>query len=243
MVLQKQQAWINRPVHDGWNVAVDEQWSDLCNKPIPVSATTTILAVAFNEGLARRRLPLALTLIGPAIHTGSLHIGNSLTQLAAEFLINTLAAGYVNDGFICGIGGVKTKKLWEATTTAWQQRTPPSSSTSGFGTRPGRARGAPTTSPCSRAISTLRKEADFEIRFILNLVRTKSPQVQPWLYIEWTEMGLASARPSSRDRAHHSNAEVWLALRGKSRMAAMVLYGAGSPARNSQTRITRANVL
>jgi hypothetical protein len=187
---------------------------------IPVSRTTTISAVALAEGLAPTPPATGTYILGRAVHSTSLHIGNSLTQVASAFNQHAIAAGYVNDGFICGIGGAWTKKLWEATASAdnpayqdyktrWDRAWSSLSRIDNF-----------TMQPRDFDIA---EEAAFDIRF-MNLVAAKSPQVQPWLYIEWTEM----ARKRPTDLGTEPSGEmrkVWPAATWEESMAAMVLYG------------------
>ena len=196
--------------------------------PIVLDKTATISAIAVEEGLAATPPATGTYILGRAIRRTSLHVGNSLTQNASAFNDHALTAGYVNTGHICGLGGAWTKKLWEGTL-------PP-------GTPTALPAGVPTYDnyrlAWARALSQLSRidnftmqprdfnipeEADYDIRF-MNLLRGRSPEFQPWLYIEWTEM--ARRRPT--DLGTEPTAEmqkVWPAATWEESMAAMVLYG------------------
>jgi CubicO group peptidase (beta-lactamase class C family) len=192
---------------------------EIYKAPIAVHKTTTICAVAFVPGSAPTPPATGTYIIGRGAHRSSLHVGNSLTQVASAFNQHAVTAGYVNDGVICGIGGAWTKKLWEAATTdnpaykdyktRWDKAWVSMARIDHF-----------TMQPRDFDIA---EEAAFDIRF-MNLVRGKSPQVQPWLYIEWTEM--ARKRPTDLGtQPTRQMRRTWPAATWEESMAAMVLYG------------------
>ena len=67
------------------------------------------------------------------------------------------------------------------------------------------------------------EEADYDIRW-MKFVRQKAPNVQPWIYIEWTEM--ARKRPTDLGAEPTSEMKkTWPAATWEESMAAMMLYG------------------
>ena len=68
----------------------------------------------------------------------------------------------------------------------------------------------------------VEEEADYSIRFF-DLLRRKSPEVQPWLYVEWTEA--QRQRPTDKGEEPSSQMrKLWPAETWQESMAAMLLY-------------------
>ena len=199
-----------------------EKHGELYNAPILISKTSTITAIAFNEGLAPTPPAYSTYSIGPSLpHTNSLQIGNSLTQVGGLFDRQAITGGRVNHDVIWGIGGARTKKLWEAAMTPgidpsykeyndrWIKQWPTLASIDFFTMQP--------------RDFDIPEEADYDIRW-MKFVREKAPNVQPWLYIEWTEM--ARKRPTDLGVEPTSEMKkVWPAATWEESMAAMMLYG------------------
>jgi hypothetical protein len=195
---------------------------ELYTAPIPILKTSTITAIAFNEGLAPTPPTYSTYIIGSTIpHTSSLQIGNSLTQVGGSFDRQAFTGGHVNHDVIWGIGGAPTRKLWDAAMTPdvdpsykeyndrWSKQWPTLTSIDFFTMQP--------------RDFDIPEEADYDIRW-MNFVRQKAPAVQPWLYIEWTEM--ARKRPTDLGAEPTSEMQkVWPAATWEESMAAMVLYG------------------
>jgi hypothetical protein len=195
---------------------------ELYTHSIPISKTSTITAVAFNEGLAPTPPTYSTYIIGSAVpHTDSLQIGNSLTQVGGSFDRQAVTGGHVNHDVIWGIGGARTNKLWDAAMTPdidptykeyndrWIKQWPTLKNIDNFTMQP--------------RDFNIPEEADYDIRW-MNFVRQKALAVQPWLYIEWTEM--ARKRPTDLGVEPTSEMrKVWPAATWEESMAAMVLYG------------------
>ena len=141
------------------------------------------------------------------------HIGNSLTGTAGRFGMYAKTAGFNHTQVSFIRGGALTKRLWENEVTkektSWEKT---------FG-------GVPkidvfTIQPRDFNIA---EEADYDVKF-LNLVRQKSPEMQPWLYIEWVEK--QRKRWSDQGAVPSSEMKVlWPAVTWQESMAAMLLYG------------------
>jgi hypothetical protein len=194
---------------------------DFYSTPIPIAKTTTITAITFQNGLAPTPPAYSTYIIGAGIHAASLQIGNSLTQLGTGFQRQALTGGHVNPNVIFGMGGAFTKKLWGAAMTPdidptykeangrWNRQWPTLTQVNNFTMQP--------------RDFDVQEEADYDIRW-MNFVRQKTPDVQPWLYIEWTEM--ARKRPTDLGTQPTSEMrKVWPAATWEESMSAMVLYG------------------
>jgi hypothetical protein len=141
------------------------------------------------------------------------HIGNSLTGTAGRFGMYAKTAGYNHTQVSFIRGGALTKRLWENEVTkektSWEKT---------FG-------GLPkidvfTIQPRDFNIA---EEADYDVKF-LDVVRQKSPEMQPWLYIEWVEK--QRRRWSDQGAVPSSQMKVlWPAVTWQESMAAMLLYG------------------
>jgi hypothetical protein len=182
--------------------------------PINLDSTTTLTAVAFKEGLAPSPPAYVTYQIGvPPVVINSFHIGNSLTGNAARFPGFARTAGIDSQFHSFLMGGAYTVKLWKAKDDAekdhWKQvyesvRHPLDHL---------------TVQPRDFDID---EEVDHELKFF-NLVREKSPDVQPWLYAEWVEM--ARQRPSDKGLVpSYQMSKLSPAATWEESMSAMLLY-------------------
>jgi hypothetical protein len=149
----------------------------LYKEPIPLSRTTTFFAMAFKEGLAPSSLACGTYLFDaqPGLHT--VHIGNSLTQTTAGFEQFARAAGYLHTykNTTQGGGNTKTVSNDPALMKAWQQILADAPTIDHFTVQP-------------RFAHFQQADFDDEVKYDLRffeLVRTKFPRVQPWIYAEW----------------------------------------------------------
>jgi CubicO group peptidase (beta-lactamase class C family) len=187
----------------------------LYKEPITLDKTTTLVAVAYKQGLAVSPAASGAYIIGqptpPLLHT--FHIGNSLTGNAMRLPIFTRTAGLKNDIQSYLIGGSFTVKLWNQSQGPDKERWD-------------RAING-VTQPLDHFTIQPRdfnipEEAEYSQRF-LNLIREKSPDVQPWLYCEWVEAD--RQRPSDKGLVPSSEMkEVFPALTWEESMSAMLLY-------------------
>jgi len=194
------------------------------SEPIAVDKTTTIAAAAFKDGLAPTPPVYGTYIIGAPAHRVLFQIGNSLTQIGGAFKRHAVTAGRPVDQQIFGIGGALTKLLWDAAQgninpillarapslkDRWQKTWGSLPRIDDFTMQP--------------RDFNIAEEADYDNRF-MSLVAQKSPDVQPWLYIEWTEM--KRQRPTDLGTEPTSEMKkTWPAATWEESMAAMVLYG------------------
>jgi len=148
------------------------------DKPFTIDRTTTIVAVAFRKDLAPSPATMWTYLVEGSTKPGlrSFSIGNSLTQSTARMGIFAHTAGYLHEYTNFTKPGVPTYSLWE-----------------GFAAQP-----KPEWTQTLEAIPSIDEftvqlrdfdvahEAKHDILFF-NLIRAKSPEMQPWFYTEWTE--------------------------------------------------------
>jgi hypothetical protein len=103
------------------------------------------------------------------------HIGNSITQTTAQFATFARTAGYRHDYQKFLRPGILTSALWEKHVQTgdpdWHQALDPIARIDHFTLQP-------------RQMDVVQ-EAKYDLLF-LDLIRKKSPDVQPWLYSEWT---------------------------------------------------------
>jgi hypothetical protein len=196
----------------------------LYTAPIPVSKTTTVTAIAFSDNRAPTPPSNNTYIIGAPAHRTLFQIGNSLTQVGGGYRDHALTAGRPVDQQIFGIGGARTKLLWEAATNTMDAAS--AAKFTGVQDRWQKTWGSLakiddfTMQPRDFDIA---EEADYDNRF-MNLVAQKSPEVQPWLYIEWTEM----ARQRPTDLGAEPTGEMtkaWPAATWEESMGGMILYG------------------
>lgn len=187
---------------------------EVYTKKIKLDKTTTVIAAAFVEGWAASPPLIGTYLIGDDVPPGlsSLHIGNTLTDVTAQFPIFARTAGREHTYRTYTIPGAWTNLLWSEHTA-------------------GRKREWNVDWDILRRIDHLTLQPrDFNIaeeaqsdRQFIDLVRTKTPEVQPWLFAEWVEK--ERPRPSDRGEVPSSQmTKVFPALTWEESMGAMLLY-------------------
>ncbi|MEP6671254.1 MAG: chitobiase/beta-hexosaminidase C-terminal domain-containing protein [Chthoniobacter sp.] len=187
---------------------------EVYQKRIKLEKTTTVIAAAFVEGWAPSPPLIGTYLIGDDLPPGlnSLHIGNTLTDMTAQFPIFARTAGREHLYRTFTVPGAWTNQLWAEHTT-------------------GRKREWGIDWDILRRIDHLTLQPrDFNIaeeaqsdRQFIDLVRTKTPEVQPWLFVEWVEK--ERPRPSDRGEVPSSQmTQVFPALTWEESMGAMLLY-------------------
>jgi hypothetical protein len=181
--------------------------------PIRIEKTTTFVAVALKDGEAVSPPSFGTYLVGPAKGFHTLHVGNSLTNTTGRFAMYARTAGRAHEYTSFTMGGAWTNKLWNAgqdqQKEQWEKAFNHFAQIDHF-----------TLQPRDFDIA---EEADYDARFF-NAVRAKSPEFQPWLYVEWVER--ARQRPTDKGTVPSAQmkklfpAETW-----EESMSAMLLYG------------------
>lgn len=182
--------------------------------PLRLKENTTLEAVAFLEGRAPSPPAYGTYLIGGSAKPGlnTFHVGNSLTQTTSMLGQYARTAGYRHDNKIFARPGAWTKELWDIGLPQEKERWE------------GLWNGMPhvdhlTLQPRDFNID---EEAGYDIKFF-NLVRQKSPNMQPWLYCEWTEM--KRQRPTDLGTEPSTQMKtLYPALTWEESMSAMLLY-------------------
>jgi hypothetical protein len=193
----------------------DAHGGQLYTAPFTIEKNTTLVAAAFQDGIAPSPASIATIWIGPPARAplNSFHVGNSLTGNASRFRTFIRTAGGRDDFPAYLIGGSLTEKLWNESHGADQARWDETY--------------AKAVHPLDYFTMQPRdfdvaREADHCARFI-QLVREKSPGVQPWLYAEWVEM--RRERPSDKGLVPSSQMKkTFPALTWQESMSAMLLY-------------------
>lgn len=183
--------------------------------PLRVAANASLTAVAFKEGIACSPAMFGTYWIGAARGRSvkSFHVGNSLTGNASRFPFFARTAGATEEFEAFLIGGATTFQIWNGKEGTERERY-----------RLSAAKVRPpldyfTLQPRDFDVA---READYDARF-LQEVRALSPDVQPWLYVEWEEMG--RGRPTDRGSVPSSQmAKTFPALTWEEGMSAMLLY-------------------
>lgn len=217
--------------------------------PISIDKTTTFRAAGFQDGLAPSPDADAVLLLPPIGRRTTLHLGNSLTGNAVgKFALHVRTTGVVDDVKSLLMGGGLARTLWNSAMIGpgdtsdqqrWKNLFTTTNSMGGVATyKVDQVEKAaadwkklwPSITGVSDVTfqprdADIAEEADYTIRW-LNLVREKFPEVQPWLYIEWTEMERQRATdkglvPSSQMQ------KLYPALTWEESMSAMMLYGEG----------------
>ncbi|OAI41464.1 hypothetical protein AYO40_03135 [Planctomycetaceae bacterium SCGC AG-212-D15] len=183
--------------------------------PIAIDKTTTLVAVAFKDGLAPSPLAAGIYHVGAEIKPGftTFHIGNSLTNTTGQFAAYAKGAGYQHEYRSFTSGGALTVGLWDMATKGrkqeWQQMLDRLLKIDHF--------------TCQPRDFDIAREAENDVRFF-NVIRQKSPEFQPWLYIEWVEKN--RQRPSDKGTVPSSQMKtLFPALTWEESMGAMLLYG------------------
>jgi len=218
--------------------------SKVYTEPITVDKTETIEASAYVDGRAPTPPGWSMYIIGPVNHMNTFHVGNSLTGITGRFDFQAHAAGALHHSDRYLLGGGLSKALWNCaflpigdpadkdkwidlystrvgqtinyslteiqnTTTQWNKLWPAVTKIENF-----------TLQPRDFDIA---EEADYDNRWI-SLVAQKAPNVQPWLYVEWTERD--RHRPTDLGKEPTSEMQtVYPAVTWEESMGAMNLYG------------------
>ena len=219
--------------------------------PIAIDRTTFLTAAAFSPGLAPSPITDAIYLYKPSAKRVMLNIGNSLTGNATgRFAVNLKAGGFLAELKCQLMGGGIARTLWNAAMLEvadpndkkkWNSlyvNTPCITHTMGGDHHYSYEEVKQAHESWKNlwpAIKTLddvtlqprggsaAEDGDYSLRW-LKLVRQKFPDVQPWLYIEWTEMG----RQRETDKGtvpSYQMKTVFPAMTWEESMSAMMLYG------------------
>ena len=153
-------------------------------------------------------------LIGDGVKPGlsTLHIGNTLTDITAQFPIYARTAGREHHYRTFTIPGAATSQLWAESQAQRKQEW-------GISFEVLDHIDDLTVQPRDFNIPV---EAQFDIQFF-DLIRTKTPGVQPWLYAEWVER--ERLRPTDQGLVPSSQMhKTYPALTWEESMGAMLLY-------------------
>jgi Chitobiase/beta-hexosaminidase C-terminal domain/Fn3 associated len=182
--------------------------------PVAVDTLATLTAVAFKEDEASSPPSQGTYLIGDSARPGlsTFHIGNSLTNTTARFADQARTAGYRHTYVSFTGPGAWTNQLWnfkEGNRKAeWEKTLAKLSRIDHFTVQP--------------RDFNIAEEADYDKRFF-EVVRRISPDVQPWLYVEWTEK--ARQRPTDKGTVpSYQMKKTFPALTWEESMAGMLLY-------------------
>ena len=227
---------------DGTTPTLDN--SQVYSAPLNIDKTCTIEAVADVDGHAPTPPSWAMYIIGEPIHMNTFHVGNSLTGITGRFDFQAYSAGsrHHSDRYL--LGGGLTKALWNAAFEPIGDPADKDKWVDLYSTRVGQTivysldqiQGTasewtklwPTVTTIDNFTLQPRdfdipEEADYDNRF-LSLVAQKSPNVQPWLYVEWTERD--RRRPTDLGTEPTGEMQkVYPALTWEESMSAMTLYG------------------
>ena len=184
--------------------------------PIEIASNATITAVSIKDGFAPSPAMSGTYLIGPPAdpNLATFHIGNSITATTHDFPKYARTAGYNlrYERFLQP--GILTSQLWMRHATAndpiWDKTIAALPAVDHF-----------TVQPREMNVAN---EAKHEVLFF-DLIRKKSPEVQPWLYAEWTD--LYRSRPTDRGTVPVPNCQMTTlspALTWEESAAAMLLY-------------------
>jgi hypothetical protein len=151
------------------------------DKPIHLDRLTTIFAVAFKEGMPPSQVASGTYFAGTASTPGfhSMHVGNSLTASLLQFPNYARTVGRIHDFHSWLKDGGNTTAIWNNSQTKskadWEKELAAMPGIDHFSVQP-RLPGFTD--------ADLANEAKHDALFF-DLVRTKSPEVQPWIYSEW----------------------------------------------------------
>jgi hypothetical protein len=182
--------------------------------PIQIDRTSTVVAVAFAKGLAASPTNFGTYIIGPppVKPLASLHLGNSLTGNAGRFPVFALTAGLRHEYHAFLIGGSSVDRLWKGAQGTEHQR---------WLDVWNKVHKIDLFTMQPREFD-VPKEADAALKF-LKVVREKSPDVQPWMWAEWTEQ--PRQRPTDKGLVPSSQMKkLYPALTWEESMGAMLLY-------------------
>ena len=186
---------------------------ELYTGAISINKSTTVVAASFVEGWAASPPIIGTFLIGEALPgQRTLHIGNTLTDITAQFSEYARTAHRPHLSRTFTLPGANTHRLWDVglvqRKTDWQVATELLGQIDHLTVQPRDFK--------------MEDEAEYEHRFF-DLVRQKSPNVQPWLYAEWVEK--ERGRPSdSAEMPNSQMKKLWPALTWEESVGAMLLY-------------------
>jgi len=208
--------------------------------PFTLNQTTTVEAASIEPDLADSPAFVSTYLINTPTHPldqpqrNSFHIGNSLTQATSAFDMHAATAGDPHTQVIFGIGGSETINLWKAknniidTDPGYTGDPNPNYqnwlNTWGSITTTGIQNNLTdfTLQPRDFANNNEDEEAQYDLLW-LNFVQSNSPNVQPWLYAEWTEFN--RQRPTDLGtQSTYQMTTPYPALTWEESMGAMLLY-------------------
>ena len=183
-------------------------------KPFKIDKTTTVVAAAFVEGWAASPPLIGTYLIGDDIKPGltTLHLGNTLTDITAQFPMYVRTAGRDHLYRTFTIPGAATNLLWsehaQGRKREWDANMKVLSRIDDVTLQPRNFH--------------IEEEAENDRQFI-DLIRAHTPDVQPWLMVEWVER--ERERPSDKGVVPSTEMKkVFPALTWEESMAAMLLY-------------------
>ena len=213
--------------------------------PIAIDKTTTFMAVASCKGMAPSPAADRVYLASPVARRNTLHFGNSLSGNAVGyFALHARTAGVIHEPTLFAMGGGLARTLWNTAILGpgdpkdeprWRDLFTTTHSMGGVATYsvPQVEKSAADWKKLWPALSQITdvtfqprdadipEEADYIVRW-LKLVRDKFPDVQPWLYVEWTER--ERKRPTDLGQLPSSQLKtVFPALTWEEAMSAMML--------------------
>jgi hypothetical protein len=183
-------------------------------KPIPLATSKTVTAAAFVEGWAPSPPLIGTFLMGDGVRPGlgSLHVGNSITELMGQFPMFVRTANRPHEYRAFTIPGAFTKQIWEETR---QQRKREWEVALGVLRRIDHF----TLQPRDFNVD---REAEYD-RHFLDEARLLTHDVQPWLFAEWVERD--RPRPSDKGEVPSTQmARVFPALTWEESIGAMLVY-------------------
>lgn len=199
--------------------------------PVHLDKTTTITAVALQDGRAPSLPSFSTYFVEGPVKPGlsSAHVGNSLTGTTGGFVRYERTAGYDHKYTSFLRGGALTKELWALASGKYA-----SDKQAAAKEEAARKRGSIVWEDFWSKVPpvdiltvqprdfNLAEEAAADIHFF-NLFRQKSPDLQPWLYCEWTEID--RHRPTDKgELPSRQMSKVFPALTWQESMSAMLLY-------------------
>ncbi|EDY21218.1 hypothetical protein CfE428DRAFT_1511 [Chthoniobacter flavus Ellin428] len=187
---------------------------EVFKKPFKLDKTTTVVAAAFVEGWAASPPLIGTYLIGDDIKPGlsTLHLGNTLTDITAQFPMYARTAGREHRYRTFTIPNAATNLLWsehaQGRKREWEVNLKVLSRIDDVTLQPRNFH--------------IEEEAENDRQFI-ELIRAHTPDVQPWLMVEWVER--ERGRPSDKGVVPSTEMKkVFPALTWEESMAAMLLY-------------------
>jgi chitobiase/beta-hexosaminidase-like protein/Fn3 domain-containing protein len=225
--------------------------------PLTIDRTATITAASFADGLAPTRTVSASYIIGEATAKKTFHIGNSLTGVTDQFDVQARTAGAQHHSDRYLIAGGSTKTLWNTAMDPMRDPGDPQRWLDSYGQAYpqiviewGKRDWVKLWPSVNSEYSDLtlqprdfnvEEEADYDNRF-LALFQQKAPNIQPWLYIEWTER--ERQRPTDLGKQPTSEMRtVYPALTWEESMGAMMVYGEDVRRQVNQTYRGRKPIL